>query len=92
MRLIDANVFMESLYHEAFETDTDMQKWESGCWIRYKMVEVVMQEAPTVDAVPVIRCRDCAFSEESRSETGHRWCHKHIEYVPNDYYCAGGKR
>jgi len=47
---------------------------------------------PTVDAVPVVRCRNCAFSEESKSEIENRWCHKHVEYVPNDYYCAGGKR
>lgn len=38
-RLIDADVLRERMYHDAFETDSDMQKWDSGCWIRYKMFE-----------------------------------------------------
>lgn len=48
--------------------------------------------AYAIDAVPVVRCRYCAFSEEARNEIGNRWCHKHKEFVPDDYYCAGGKR
>lgn len=50
MRLIDADALMDRMYHEAFETDTDMQKWDSGCWIRYKMFENAIDEAPTIDA------------------------------------------
>lgn len=48
MRLIDADALMHRMYHDAFETDTDMQKWDSGCWIRYKMFENAIDEAPTV--------------------------------------------
>ena len=50
MRLIDADALRETMYHEAFETDTDMQKWDSGCWIRYKMFENALKNAPTIDA------------------------------------------
>ena len=53
MRLIDASKLREAMYHEAFETDSDMQKWDSGCWIRYKMFENNLDNAPTVDAEPV---------------------------------------
>ena len=49
MRLIDADALIERMYHDAFETDTDMQKWDSGCWIRYKMFENAMDSAPTVE-------------------------------------------
>lgn len=59
MRLIDADVFRKGMYHEAFETDSDLQKWDSGCWIRWKMLENHLQKTPTVDAVPVVRCKDC---------------------------------
>ena len=52
MRLIDADALRKKMYHEAFETDSDMQKWESGCWIRYKMFENAVESEPTVDAVP----------------------------------------
>ena len=47
-RLIDADALRARMYHEAFETDSDMQKWESGCWIRYKMFERMEEAAPTL--------------------------------------------
>ena len=49
MRLIDADKLSEAMYHEAFETDTDMQMWTGGCWIRYKMFENKIKEAPTIE-------------------------------------------
>lgn len=51
-RLIDANKLEADMYHNAFEIDTDLQKWDSGCWIRYKMFENVIDEQPTVDVIP----------------------------------------
>ena len=53
MRLIDVDKLNAEMYHEAYETDTDLQKWENGCWIRYKMYENATDNAPTVDAVPM---------------------------------------
>lgn len=53
MRLIDADKLEANMYHEAFETDTDMQKWDSGCWIRYKMFENQIEKLPTVEAIPI---------------------------------------
>lgn len=47
-RLIDADALRARMYHEAFETDSDMQRWESGCWIRYKMFERTEEAAPTI--------------------------------------------
>jgi len=51
-RLIDADELRKRMYHDAFEVDSDMQKWDSGCWIRYKMFENAIDDAPTVDVVP----------------------------------------
>lgn len=48
MRLIDADALIDRMYHDAFETDTDMQKWDSGRWIRYKMFENAIDDAPTI--------------------------------------------
>lgn len=47
-RLIDADALRQTMYHEAFETDSPLQKWDSGCWIRYKMFERMEETAPTV--------------------------------------------
>lgn len=43
------------MYHEAFEVDSDMQKWDSGCWIRYKVFENCLEQTPTADVKPVVR-------------------------------------
>ena len=48
-RLIDADALRAQMYHEAFETDTDMQRWDGGCWIRYKMFENAIDNAPTIE-------------------------------------------
>lgn len=48
MRVIDGDKLADAMYHEAFETDNDMQKWDSGCWIRYKLFENILEEAPTI--------------------------------------------
>lgn len=47
-RLGDLDALRARMYHEAFETDSDMQRWESGCWIRYKLFERTEEAAPTV--------------------------------------------
>lgn len=53
-RYIDANDFENVMYHEAFETDTEMQRWDSGCWIRYKLFENLLEKQPTADVVEVV--------------------------------------
>ena len=47
-RLIDAQKLNDEMYHAAFETDTPLQRWDSGCWIRYKMFEVIGKKQPTI--------------------------------------------
>ena len=47
-RLIDADELNRMMFHKSFELDSDMQKWDSGCWIRYKMFENSMEEMLTI--------------------------------------------
>ena len=47
-RLIDIDKLNDLMYHEAFEMDSDRQKWDSGCWIRYKMYEEHRDNTPTI--------------------------------------------
>jgi hypothetical protein len=47
-RLVDGDLLDSKMYHAAFETDTDFQKWDSGCWIRYKLYENIRDEVPVV--------------------------------------------
>lgn len=46
--LIDRDALSREMYHEAFETDSALQKWDSGCWIRYEMFEKHRDAAPVV--------------------------------------------
>ncbi len=56
MRLIDADALIDRMYHDAFENDNSyneenpMAKWDSGLWIRYKMFENAIEDAPTIEA------------------------------------------
>lgn len=43
---IDRQELRKAMYHEAFETDSDEQRWDSGCWIRYKMFERILGSMP----------------------------------------------
>lgn len=52
MRVIDADALRDRMYHDTFETDSDMQKWDGGCWIRYKLFENAIEEAPTIEQQP----------------------------------------
>ena len=71
MRLIDADNFENRMYHEAFEKDSDMQKWDSGCWIRYKLVKNVLREQPTIASEPHwIPCTERLPKEERKAY----WC------------------
>ena len=47
-RLIDGDALRGKMYHDAFETDSEMQRWDSGCWIRYKMFENNIDDAETI--------------------------------------------
>lgn len=66
MRPINADALKERMYHYAFEEDTG--KWDSGCWIRYKLFEKAVDESPTID--PVKHGRWIKYPGEVVSEDG----------------------
>ena len=49
MRLIDldSDYIQETLYRRAFKKRQDIEEW--------------LNNAPIIDAVPVVRCRDCKY-------------------------------
>ena len=47
-RLIDAYELSRKMYEEAFIKDSDFQRWDSGCWIRYKMFENALNDTATI--------------------------------------------
>jgi hypothetical protein len=59
--LIDREALKRAMYNEAFEKDSDEQRWDSGCWIRYHMFERVVNSMPAVQPeIKPIEYRECA--------------------------------
>jgi len=85
-RYIDADALMGRMYHEAFENDASynesnpMAKWDSGLWIRYKMFENVIDEAPSID---ICFCRECKLG-------GTEDCP--MDEIDDEYFCNFGER
>lgn len=51
--------------------------------------------APTVDAVPVVRCKDCVHFGETENpcfNLCHYGCDEHMIDVSPDWFCADGER
>ena len=46
---IDAEELYHRMYEEAFEKDSDLQRWDSGCWIRFKLFENVLKDMPEIE-------------------------------------------
>ena len=71
MRLIDADALMQAMYNRAFETDGDTM-WQSGCWVRYRAIEQVVKEQPTVEERKTGKWRICTEEIEETFHTGSR--------------------
>lgn len=61
--LISRQTLRIDMYHEVFEKGSDEQRWDSGCWIRYKMFERVVDRQPSAQPE---RCEDCGNFNKTR--------------------------
>lgn len=91
-KLIDADALNAEMYHKSFEVDDGRNVWNSGLWIRYKIFEEAIREAPTIDAVPVIRCKDCKYWENSSTDTTEHICHWGKFRKSADAFCSWAER
>lgn len=95
MRLIDADALNDDMYHEAFENDASydernpMAKWESGLWIRYKMFENCLDNAPSID---IVRCKECRSYDTEAYQNGYGYCSNHMSVLEDNDFCSRGER
>ena len=84
-RLIDANALELATYHIAQESEY-ARGWNDALY-------AAMINAPTIDAVLVIRCRECKYSHEDEI-FGNRWCESHYgcRKVKDEGFCDLGER
>lgn len=51
----------------------------------------VLEELPTIDSVPVVRCKDCRYHEDE--QPGMVYCPATVGgWVEDDWFCKGGER
>lgn len=59
-------------------------------------INQIINDAPTIDAVPVVRCRECKWGRTTSEGSEYVWCGKPyappwLSHIAN-WYCADGKR
>ena len=60
-------------------------------WVR-TLIRTWLESAPTVDAVPVVRCQNCKHYCGEDTYTNHRICKMWNEEVFANGYCYYGER
>ena len=97
MRLIDADKALE-LFRAEYENtknlikqgETQLDRLAEGFT---EAAHIIKDILPAVDAVPVVRCKDCAFCYKTGYSSGHR-CGLYIDFHPvgEDHFCSYGER
>ena len=90
MRLIDADALNYSTHRECAGHG------------EYYDIEIItkskIDNAPTIDAEPVVRCKDCRHSEKMKAKLAGRitavFCHKNKKerFMLENDYCSYGER
>lgn len=94
MRLIDANIF-EEIFKRDFCYDCNSyneircRNCQRACLVNDVLLE--LDDTPTVDTVPVVRCEDCKYDEQCLLQSFIR--DNSCDNVPytKDWFCADGK-
>ena len=47
---------------------------------------------PTIDAMPVVRCKECGHYDTVGCSKGFGWCESMDRGVSDDFYCANGAK
>ena len=81
MRLIDADALKKKYY--PFPCAIGV---ENAVTIR------AINEAPTIDAVPVVRCGECKHYNTSGCSEGFGWCERMDRGIHDDFFCSNGER
>ena len=78
MRMIDADATKRRVADTFFDT-------------LIPCVNRALDDSPTIDAVPVVRCKDCKYHEDE--EIGMVYCPNALGgWVGENWFCADGER
>jgi hypothetical protein len=89
-RCIDADALIEYLKKM-------WGRWDEDDWYEAQAKDAmkddieIVNKQPTVDAVPVVLCRDCKYHEVFKNGV-NGWCNGHGSPTDVTYFCADGER
>ena len=93
MRLIDADALREKFQNLAYD---DWNQGTGTTWANaFSEAENIVEDAPTIDAVPVIRCKYCKWCDENCDTQGywpHWFCKNWYGGTDADGYCHEAER
>ena len=86
-RLIDADALAKVKFHgypeiEITPSDVNAEAYKRG-W--NDAIDAIIESAPTIDAVPVVRCKDCKYYKENTLVCGRYG-------LEDDDYCSWAER
>ena len=86
MRLIDGDLLMKTVFNDVVLVEGEVKG------VGLILAETV-DKAPTIDAVPVVRCRECKQGEVDDPDFPDQYyCHAVCGWNNGDFYCAYGER
>lgn len=79
MRLIDADALLQRAV---------LHGWSTPKWVS----DIMIGDAPTIDAVPIVRCKDCRYNYANMIPNC-KGCQRNV-YIETDdnFFCANGER
>lgn len=85
MKLIDADELRKNMFDYA----PPEMEWDRDD------IEHKIGEMPTIDAIPVVKCKDCKHAYMTyggECKYCDIWSEEGEMYLPGDFYCACGER
>ncbi len=91
MRLIDADEFVKTLQRTSADVCADFGDGFAEFGYSRSLIRLLLSESPTIDTVPVVRCKDCA---RCVTHKGVPICNKWRTFpeVELDGFCSYGER
>ena len=89
-RLIDADVLYDEITDVTSSTGHDIMSVKDIRWW--------IAHSTTIDAVPVVRCKDCMFARKVDSRREPKWKCVHLiwdgctQWRESNFYCAYGEK
>ena len=90
MRLIDADALMDVIRQHEYRLATKQGSIDYGMFTLG--IQQAVDEQPTIDAVPVVRCKDCRHVEKSEYGRYFQIWGMYNGYGDDGFCCYGEKK